>query len=78
MHTTPSLTVAVLQYVFMDMETYNETRLSRDDAWAKYLKEGAVCSLMFYDGKVRRAATGAQQCMTYHQLRLGLATGSLS
>lgn len=40
------------EFVFMDMETYNETRLSRDESWAKYLKEGAVCSLMFYDGKV--------------------------
>eukprot|EP00775_Hariotina_reticulata_P003323 gene3323-3600_t len=38
-------------YVFMDMQSYEETRLAKDD-WAKYLKEGAVCSLMFYQGKV--------------------------
>jgi translation elongation factor P/translation initiation factor 5A len=37
----------------MDMQSYEETRLPRDD-WAKYLKEGAVCSLMFFQGKVSR------------------------
>jgi hypothetical protein len=36
----------------MDMDSYEETRLPRDD-WAKYLKEGAICSLLFYAGKVR-------------------------
>eukprot|EP00879_Flechtneria_rotunda_P010342 GHRR01010813.1.p1 GENE.GHRR01010813.1~~GHRR01010813.1.p1 ORF type:complete len:198 (+),score=34.84 GHRR01010813.1:109-702(+) len=39
------------QYVFMDMESYEETRLVKDD-WAKYLKEGAICTLVFYQGKV--------------------------
>jgi transcriptional regulator of nitric oxide reductase len=41
----------LLQYVFMDQDTYEETRLGRDD-WAKFLKEGAICSLLFYSGKV--------------------------
>jgi translation elongation factor P/translation initiation factor 5A len=36
----------------MDQDTYEETRLVRDD-WAKFLKEGAICSLLFYSGKVR-------------------------
>jgi hypothetical protein len=41
-----------LQFVFMDQDTYEETRLGRDD-WAKFLKEGAICSLLFCSGKVR-------------------------
>mmetsp|Transcript_25999 Transcript_25999/g.56680 ORF Transcript_25999/g.56680 Transcript_25999/m.56680 type:complete len:222 (-) Transcript_25999:703-1368(-) len=39
-------------YVFMDNETYEETRLKKDNDWAAFLKEGTVCSLMFYKGKV--------------------------
>lgn len=39
------------QYVFMDMDSYEETRLGKDD-WAKYLKEGAICYLVFYNGQV--------------------------
>ena len=35
----------------MDNESYEETRLPRDD-WAKYLKEGTTCTLVFYNGKV--------------------------
>jgi len=35
----------VLQYVFMDQTSYEETRVVRDDDWAKYLKEGAICNL---------------------------------
>lgn len=35
----------------MDMGSYEETRLPRDD-WAKYLKEGAICYLVFYQNKV--------------------------
>jgi hypothetical protein len=41
----------LLQFVFMDMGSYEETRLPRDD-WAKYLKEGAICYLVFYQSKV--------------------------
>ena len=32
------------QYVFMDMATYEETRVPRDDDWAKYMKEGMEVS----------------------------------
>ncbi|KAG2499472.1 hypothetical protein HYH03_002419 [Edaphochlamys debaryana] len=39
------------EYVFMDTETYEETRLKRDD-WANYLKEGTIVALLFYNGKV--------------------------
>lgn len=38
-------------YVFMDTDSYEETRLPKDD-WAKYLKEGTTCTLVFYNGKV--------------------------
>ncbi|GIL74664.1 hypothetical protein Vretimale_2310 [Volvox reticuliferus] len=38
-------------YVFMDTETYEETRLKRDE-WAQYLKEGTTVELLFYNGKV--------------------------
>lgn len=58
----PWTLAVVLQYVFMDMESYNETRLSRDESWAKYLKEGAICSLMFYDGKVGYQADDCKLC----------------
>lgn len=37
----------------MDMDSYEETRLGKDD-WAKYLKEGAICYLVFYNGQVRQ------------------------
>ena len=40
------------QYVFMDMETYEETRLGRDDAWAKFLKEGMEAAVLEWEGKV--------------------------
>lgn len=29
----------------MDQDSYEETRLQRDEDWAKYLKEGFICSL---------------------------------
>ncbi|KAI8472136.1 MAG: elongation factor P (EF-P) KOW-like domain-containing protein [Monoraphidium minutum] len=38
-------------YVFMDNESYEETRLPKDD-WAQFLKEGTTCSLLFFNGKV--------------------------
>lgn len=40
------------QYVFMDMTTYEETRLPKDDAWAKYLKEGMECEVLVWNDKV--------------------------
>ncbi len=36
----------------MDNETYEETRLKKDDAWAKYMKEGTEAALLFWNGKV--------------------------
>jgi hypothetical protein len=36
----------------MDQESYEETRVPKDDDWARFLKEGAICSLQFFDGKV--------------------------
>jgi translation elongation factor P len=39
-------------YVFMDMATYEETRVKVDESWAKYLKEGMDVSVLVWDGKV--------------------------
>lgn len=39
-------------YVFMDMETYEEVRMPRDDSWAGFLKEGTDCSVVFHNGVV--------------------------
>ena len=36
----------------MNMETYEETRLRRDDSWAKYMVEGMDVSLLTWNGKV--------------------------
>jgi hypothetical protein len=36
----------------MDNETYEETRLKKDDTWAKYMKEGMEVSLLFWNGTV--------------------------
>lgn len=40
------------EYVFMDMTTYEETRVRKDDSWAKYLKEGMDVSVLLWNGKV--------------------------
>lgn len=40
------------EYIFMDQETYEETRLKRDPDWANFLLEGAKCELLFFNGKV--------------------------
>lgn len=40
------------EYVFMDMSTYEETRIPKDDAWAKYLKEGMDVSVLVWNDKV--------------------------
>ena len=36
----------------MDMTTYEETRLPRDETWAKYMKEGLQVSLIVWNEKV--------------------------
>jgi len=40
------------QYVFMDQQSYEETRVPKDEDWSRFLKEGAICSLQFFEGKV--------------------------
>ena len=45
-------TNSAAQFVFMDNETYEETRLKKDDLWARYIKEGTEASLLFWNGKV--------------------------
>lgn len=35
----------------MDMKTYEETRLARDDTWAKYMKEGLSVALIVWNDK---------------------------
>ncbi len=42
-----------MQYVFMDMNTYEETRIVRDETWAKYMKEGLQVALIVWNDKVR-------------------------
>lgn len=41
-----------VQYVFMDLSTYEETRLRRDEAWAKWLKEGMEAQLLKWNDRV--------------------------
>lgn len=36
----------------MDMSSYEETRVKKDDAWAKYLKEGMEVGIVSWNGKV--------------------------
>lgn len=36
----------------MDMSTYEETRIPKDDAWAKYMKEGMDVSVLVWNDKV--------------------------
>jgi elongation factor P len=36
----------------MDMETYEEVRMPRDDSWAVFLNEGTDCSVLFHNGVV--------------------------
>lgn len=38
-------------YVFMDMETYEETRIEEDD-YTKFLIEGHKCAVLSWNGKV--------------------------
>jgi hypothetical protein len=36
----------------MDMSSYEETRVPRDEDWAKYLKEGMDVGVLLWNGKV--------------------------
>lgn len=40
------------EFVFMDMKNYEETRLMREEAWAKYIKEGMDVQVVTWNGKV--------------------------
>ena len=40
------------EYFFMDMSSYEETRVPRDESWAKYLKEGMDVSVLVWNGNV--------------------------
>lgn len=40
------------QIVFMDNSTYEETRMKRDDSWAKWIREGDTISLISWNGIV--------------------------
>uniref|UniRef100_A0A7N0ZRH8 Translation elongation factor P/YeiP central domain-containing protein n=1 Tax=Kalanchoe fedtschenkoi TaxID=63787 RepID=A0A7N0ZRH8_KALFE len=42
------------QYVFMDLNTYEEVRLNESEVGdtTKWLKEGMDCNLLFWNGKV--------------------------
>jgi translation elongation factor P/translation initiation factor 5A len=37
----------------MDMQSYEEVRIPRDDSWTKYLKEGMDVTILLWNGKVR-------------------------
>ncbi|GMH38087.1 hypothetical protein BSKO_05971 [Bryopsis sp. KO-2023] len=39
-------------YVFMDLSSYEETRVAEDESWAKYLKEGMDVYLVVWNDKV--------------------------
>jgi hypothetical protein len=36
----------------MNMESFEEIRVPRDDDWAKFLTEGTDCDLVFFNGDV--------------------------
>ena len=57
----PALPYRVPQYVFMDMQSYEETRIPRDEDWVKYLKEGMDVGVLLWNGKVREPRGGSQQ-----------------
>ena len=46
----------------MNMETYEETRLRRDDSWARYMVEGMDVSLLTWNGKVGQRFSTLRAC----------------
>ena len=40
------------EFVFMNLESFEEIKLPRDDSWAKYLKEGMSVSVLTWNGKI--------------------------
>ncbi len=51
----------------MDMNTYEETRLVRDETWAKYMKEGLQVALIVWNDKVRDSSSAVSSCMPLHE-----------
>jgi len=62
-----------MQYVFMDMNTYEETRLVRDETWAKYMKEGLQVALIVWNDKVRDSSSAVSSCMRLHECQASFA-----
>ncbi len=62
-----------MQYVFMDMNTYEETRLVRDETWAKYMKEGLQVALIVWNDKVRNSSFAVSLCMPLHECQSSFA-----
>ena len=62
-----------MQYVFMDMKTYEETRLIRDETWAKYMKEGLQVALIVWNDKVRDSNFDVSSCMRLHACQSSFA-----
>ncbi len=48
----------------MNMETYEETRLRKDDSWAKYMVEGMDVSLLTWNGKVGQQLVPSEHTTT--------------
>lgn len=62
-----------MQHVFMDMNTYEETRLVRDETWAKYMKEGLQVALIVWNDKVRDSSSAVSSCMRLHECQASFA-----
>ena len=62
-----------MQYVFMDMNTYEETRIVRDETWAKYMKEGLQVALIVWSDKVRHSRSAVSSCMPLHACQVSFA-----
>ena len=62
-----------MQYVFMDMNTYEETRIVRDETWAKYMKEGLQVALIVWNDKVRHSRSAVSSCMPLHACQVSFA-----
>ena len=56
----------------MDLESYEETRLKKDDSWAKYLKEGFTVALVVWNDKVHLDAGTPQAMQRPHGMTLNV------
>ena len=55
------------QYVFMDMTTYEEIRLAKDETWAAFLKEGMEAGVLEWEGKVGGGGWGREGETNSHE-----------